>query len=62
MLSLDPKYQPLLLEAVEELLYQTALRLEELKGMPLTGERLALTKKQKDLELLQHQITGFNND
>jgi len=56
MLSIDSKHAPLLLEAIEELLYKVALRLEALKGGPMTGERKALTAKQRQLERLQHEL------
>ena len=38
------------------MLYSIALRLEELKGGPMDAERRELTKKQRDLEDLQHQL------
>ncbi len=56
MPTIDAQYVPLILEAIEELLYKIALRLEELKGGPMTGERRELTKKQRALEELQHQL------
>ena len=56
MPNIDPKYTSLVLEAIEELLYRIALRLEELKGGPMNAERKELTKKQRDLETLQHQL------
>lgn len=56
MPTIEPKHVPLMLEAIEELLYKIALRLEELKGGPLTGERKELTKKQKALEDIQHKL------
>lgn len=56
MPTIDSKYTPVLLEAIEELLYKVALRLEELKGGPMTGERKALTAKQQQLERLQHEL------
>lgn len=58
MPSIDPIYLPLLLEAVEELLYKISLRLAELKGQPMTGERRELTQKQRRLEALLHQLTS----
>ena len=56
MLELDPKYRPLLLEALEELLYKLSLQLEELKGGQMTKEREALSRKQRQIEKLQHEI------
>lgn len=56
-MELDPKHKPLLLEALEELMYKLSLQLKDLKGGPLTKERKALTKKQEQLEELQHLIS-----
>lgn len=58
MLQIETKYQPLVLEALEELMYKISLQLEELKGGPLTKQRKTLTKKQRDLEKMQHQISN----
>lgn len=57
MPSIDPSYLPVLLEAIEELLYKISLRLADLKGMPMTDERLELTRKQRQLEALLHELT-----
>ena len=57
MLNLDQKYKPILLEALEDLMYKLSLQLEDLKGGPLTKERKDLTEKQNLLEELQHQIS-----
>ena len=56
MIQLDPKYKSVLLEAVEEQMYKTSLKLETYKGKPLTKERKILIKKQSDLEEIQHVI------
>lgn len=56
MPSISPKYTPVLLEAIEELMYKISLRLEALKGGPMTEERRDLTKKQRQLEDLQHLL------
>ena len=58
MLQIEPKYRKLLLEAMEELMYKLSLQLEDLKGGPLTKERKVLTKKQLELEKLQHQVSN----
>jgi hypothetical protein len=58
MQNIDSKYKPLLLEAIEELMYKLSLQLEYLKGKPLTKERKGLTEKQAMLEELQHLISG----
>lgn len=58
MLNIDSKYRPLLLEALEELMYKLSMQLEDLKGEPLTNERKHLTQKQKDIEALQHFISS----
>jgi hypothetical protein len=57
MLEIDPKYKPILLEALEDLMYKLSLQLEGLKGGPLTKERKDLTDKQNMLEELQHVIS-----
>jgi hypothetical protein len=57
MLEIDPKYKPILLEALEDLMYKLSLQLEGLKGGPLTKERKDLTDKQNLLEELQHLIS-----
>jgi hypothetical protein len=57
MLAIDPKFKPLLLEALEDLMYKLSLQLKDLKGGPLTAERKALTEKQDQLEELQHMIS-----
>ena len=58
MLQLDPKYKPLLLEALEDLMYKLSMQLEELKGEPLNSARKQLTEKQQQVEDLQHQISA----
>ena len=62
MIKLDPKFSPLLLEAVQELMYKVSLQLENHKGQALSQERKKLTKKQKLLEELQHQIFIADNN
>ncbi|MCB0657813.1 MAG: hypothetical protein KDC57_16825 [Saprospiraceae bacterium] len=57
MITVDSNYRQILLEALEDLMYKISLQLNEMKGGPLTGERKKLTKKQKQLEELQHLIT-----
>ena len=59
-MNIDVKYQPLLLEALEDMMYKLSLQLEGLKGAPLTRERKSLTKKQEMLEELQHLISTMN--
>ena len=56
MIELDSKYKTILLEAIQEQMYKTSLELENYKGKPLTKERKILTKKQSDLEKLQHLL------
>ena len=51
------KYQPVILEALEDLLYKVSLDLAKMKGQPLTSERKKLTKKQAAIEELQHLIS-----
>ena len=61
MLQIDSKYQPILLEALEELMYQLSLQLEEYKGKPLDKRRKQLTNKQALVEKLQHLISTHDN-
>ncbi|MBZ0245047.1 MAG: hypothetical protein K8H85_03785, partial [Cyclobacteriaceae bacterium] len=56
MIKIDQKYQALLLEAVEELMYKVSLELANLKGEPLTKIRKDLTRKQEEIETLQRLI------
>ena len=58
-MEIDNKYQPVLLEAMEDLMYKISLELERMKGQPLTTQRKQLTKKQKDVEELQHLISNL---
>lgn len=57
MQNIDPKYKPILLEALEDLMYKLSLQLNDLKGGPLTKERKELTEKQAMLEELQHLVS-----
>ena len=57
MINLDTKYQPILLEALEDLMYKISLQLEDMKGGPLDRPRKELTKKQALVEELQHVIS-----
>ena len=56
MQNIEPKYKPILLEALEDLMYKLSVQLDDLKGGPLTKERKELTKKQSLLEELQHVV------
>jgi len=58
-MDIEPKYKPILLEALEDLMYKLSLQLEELKGGPLTKERKELTAKQRMLEELQHRVSAM---
>ncbi|NND32495.1 MAG: hypothetical protein HKN76_07885 [Saprospiraceae bacterium] len=55
-MELPDKYQSLLLEALEDLMYKVSLDLAKMKGQPMTKERRNLTSKQKELERLQHLV------
>ena len=55
-MEIDNKYQSIILEALEEMMYRISLDLASYKGGPLTKERRALTRKQAKLEKLQHLI------
>jgi len=57
---IDSKYKPLVLEALEDMMYKLSLQLEALKGGPLTKERKDLTDKQMMVEELQHLISGMD--
>jgi len=46
-----------MLEALEELMYKLSLQLDSLKGEPMTKERKELTRKQTQIEELQHLIS-----
>lgn len=56
IMEIHPKYKPILLEAIQNMMYKISLELESLKGQPMTKSRKALTKKQKSLEELQHVL------
>lgn len=55
-MKINPKFKPILLEALQDLMYKTALELEDLKGQPLTKIRKELSQKQAQVEELQHYI------
>ncbi|MEM9324684.1 MAG: hypothetical protein AAGA85_03475 [Bacteroidota bacterium] len=59
MIEIDPKHQPLLLEALEDMMYKLSLQLEDFKGGPLDSERKRLTQKQQQLESLQHAVSSW---
>ncbi len=54
---INKQTQPILLEALEDLMYKVSLELESMKGGPMTHERKALTEKQHLIEKLQHEIS-----
>jgi len=58
MIRLEANYKPILLEALEDMMYKLSLQLEELKGGPLDEERKILTRKQASVEELQHIISA----
>ncbi len=60
-MTIDQKYQALILEALEELMYKLSLELANLKGGPMTKVRKDLTNKQKEIEALQHLISVSND-
>lgn len=57
-MTIDPKFKPILLEALEDMMYKLSLQLEPYKGKPMTGERKQLTDKQNAIEALQHLISA----
>jgi len=58
-MELDSKFKPILLEALEELMYKLSLQLDELKGGPMNRKRKELTAKQSKIEELQHLISTY---
>ena len=56
MMEMPDKYHPIILEALQDLLYKVSLDLAKMKGQPLTRERKKLTKKQTSIEEIQHLI------
>ena len=56
-MNLDPKFKPILLEALEDMMYKLSMELEKLKGGPLTKQRKELTAKQNLVEELQHLVS-----
>lgn len=57
MLNIDTKYGPILLEALEDMMYKLSLQLNDMKGEPMGKARKELTQKQELLEELQHLIS-----
>ena len=58
MIELNPDHKPILLEALEDMLYKLSLQLDDLKGGPLDKGRKELTRKQSRVEELQHIISA----
>lgn len=58
MITIDPKYKPVLLEALEDMMYKLSMQLEDHKGGPLSKERKELSKKQEQIEELQHIVSS----
>lgn len=56
-MEIDPRYKPILLEALEDMMYKLSLQLQNHKGGPMTSERKELTEKQQQVEELQHLIS-----
>ncbi len=61
VMTIDPKYKSILLEALEDMMYKLSIQQEKLKGKPLTAERKEITNKQTLVEELQHQILKATN-
>lgn len=61
VMTIDPKYKSILLEALEDMMYKLSIQQEKLKGKPLTAERKEITNKQTLVEELQHQISKATN-
>lgn len=62
IMKINEIQRELLLESLEELMYKTSLELNELKGGPLDSRRKELTRKQKEVEKLQHQVSTANTE
>lgn len=62
MIQLDTQQKHLVLEALEEMMYKLSLQLEELKGGPLNKRRKDLTRKQAQIEELQHLVSTSLTD
>lgn len=60
MQNIEAKYKPILLEALEDMMYKLSVQLDGLKGGPLTKERKELTEKQSLLEELQHVVSTMD--
>ena len=58
MITLSPEDRPILLEALEDLMYKVSMELEPLKGGPMTPARKELTEKQSHIEALQHLVSS----
>lgn len=58
-MEINDKYQSVLLEAMEDLMYKISLNLEGMKGQPMGRHRKELTQKQKEIEELQHLISNL---
>lgn len=50
-MKIENKYQPLLLESLEDLMYKVSLELEKFKGQPMTKKRKELTQELKTWKL-----------
>ncbi len=59
-MDIPAKYKPILLEALEDLMYRVSPDLDKMKGQPLSEERRYLTQRQRDIEDLQHLISMTN--
>ena len=57
-MEIPDKYQAILLEALEDLMYKISLELTPMKGLKMTRERKRLTKKQADIDDLQHLVSS----
>lgn len=55
-ISIDKKYKPILVEALNDYLYKVSLELNKLKGQPLTKRRKELSKKQRLIEELRDKL------
>ena len=56
-INLQKEDKEILLEALGEMMFKISMRLEAFKGQPNTQERKELSKRQKRIEALQHNIS-----
>lgn len=61
MIQFDSKYKALVLEALEDMMYKLSIELSQLAGGPMDSHRKKLTKKQTQIETLQHIVSSSDD-